>query len=284
MKKHYQILILFCLILMSGCQQNHYEKEISEETLLSQSITLDENKEKEELTHTEEKIENEATSEDTEELIDIDTEDNVVYLTFDDGPNLATSTILEVLQEYDAEATFFLMEPLMREYPQLVQNILDENHAIGLHGVTHNKDKFYESEQSALNEMLQGQETLKDLTGVHTNLIRTPYGSIPYLTESYRELFQENNFKIWDWNVDSSDWSLTGQQYVDSVINQIEKLDQANITPIILLHDTAETAEHLPTLLTYLKNNHFTMKKLTDQLKPYQFSCHERCYRLNSGQ
>ncbi|MGM0838969.1 MAG: polysaccharide deacetylase family protein [Bacillota bacterium] len=208
--------------------------------------------------------------------------ENTVYLTFDDGPTLATTDILDTLHQFNAKATFFMLEPSMRELPEVVDKIAEEGHAVGFHGVTHNKYHFYKSEQSALEEMTTAQETLQSITGIQSNLIRTPYGSIPYLTESYREVLDSNGFKLWDWNVDSSDWSLSSDEYVDTVISQIEELVNAGVAPIILMHDKRNTADHLSILLTYLSEHGFQTKKIDENLQPYNFNCYQRCHRVST--
>ncbi|WP_066188857.1 polysaccharide deacetylase family protein [Gracilibacillus timonensis] len=208
-------------------------------------------------------------------------EEKTIYLTFDDGPSSATTDILAALSEFDAEATFFMLEPAMREFPGAIDEIVEEDHAVGLHGVTHDIHHFYKSEQSALEEMMTAQKTLQQMTGVQSSLIRTPYGSVPYLTESYRNVLDNEGFKVWDWNVDSDDWSLPGNQYVNAVIEQIEELFNAGETPIILLHDTQNTADHLPKLLTYLSEHAFQTKKIEEKIEPYHFNCYDRCYQLS---
>ncbi|WP_099159073.1 polysaccharide deacetylase family protein [Virgibacillus ndiopensis] len=205
-----------------------------------------------------------------------------VYLTFDDGPTSATTDILDTLNHFNAKATFFMLEPSMRELPEVVNKIAEEGHAVGLHGVTHNLYKFYKTEQSALEEMTTAQQALQSITGIQSNLIRTPYGSVPYLTESYREVLDSNGFKLWDWNVDSSDWSLSNDEYVDTVIGQIEELVNAGVAPIILMHDRANTADHLSTLLTYLSDHGFQTKRIEESTQPYNFNCYQRCHRLSS--
>jgi peptidoglycan-N-acetylglucosamine deacetylase len=217
----------------------------------------------------------------TELLVSPDIE-KTVYLTFDDGPTAATTDILDTLHQFNAKATFFMLEPSMRELPEVVDNIVADGHAVGLHGVTHNKYKFYKSEQSALEEMTTAQETLLGITGIQSNLVRTPYGSVPYLTESYRDILGSNGFKLWDWNVDSSDWSLSNDQYVDTVIKQITELDNAGVTPIILMHDKPNTANHLSILLTYLSEHGFQTKKIVEDTEPYNFNCYDRCHQLST--
>lgn len=207
-----------------------------------------------------------------------------VYLTFDDGPTSATTDILDTLHQFNAKATFFMLEPSMRESPEVVDKIVEQGHAVGLHGVTHDLNHFYKSEQSALKEITTAQETLQQITGVRSNLIRTPYGSVPYLTKSYREVLDSNGFKLWDWNVDSRDWSLSSDQYLDTVIGQIEELVNAGVKPIILMHDKQNTAEHLSILLTYLSEHGFQTKKIEENTQPYNFNCYQRCHRISTQQ
>ncbi|BBI34063.1 polysaccharide deacetylase family protein [Cohnella abietis] len=218
---------------------------------------------------------------DKQQLIDIDnTDEKTIYLTFDDGPSSATNDILDTLKHYHAKATFFMLEPHMKQFPDIVKRIVEEGHSVGLHGVTHNKKLFYKSEQSALDEMNKGQEALEKLTGIKSTLIRTPYGSVPYLLESYRKELDNEGFKLWDWNVDSSDWSLGSKAYINVTIKQIEKLHKGNVTPIVLMHDKNETAKHLSTLLEHLTKNGFLFKKIEEYNKPYSFNCYDRCYRM----
>ncbi|AST96817.1 polysaccharide deacetylase [Niallia circulans] len=206
--------------------------------------------------------------------------EKVVYLTFDDGPNSATTEILDILDQFNAKATFFMLEPEMRKSPEIVKRIIRDGHSAGLHGVTHDKDQFYQSEQAALQEMVKTQETLHDISGVKSDLIRTPYGSIPYLTDSFREVFDQHGFKLWDWNVDSEDWNLSTEASLDSVISQIEKIENNGQSPIIVLHDKTETAKQLPNLLTYLLEKGYKPEKIDNDVEPYSFNCNDRCYSL----
>ncbi|SFL33180.1 Peptidoglycan/xylan/chitin deacetylase, PgdA/CDA1 family [Gracilibacillus orientalis] len=260
MKKISIIIYFAFLIIISACQ--------SEE--VTYQIELKEN--------------NEIISSAGKQQLNSEDTGKGVYLTFDDGPTSVTKNILDTLSQFNAKATFFMLEPAMRKYPDVVKRIAEDGHGLGIHGVTHDVNQFYTSEQSALEEMITAQETLQDITDVRSKLIRTPYGSIPYLTESYREVLDSNGFHLWDWNVDSSDWSLSGDKYIDSIVNQIENLASAEETSIVLMHDQEETANHLSLLLTYLSENGFQTKKIGENIEPYNFSCYDRCHSLNSSQ
>ena len=193
------------------------------------------------------------------------------YLTFDDGPNKHTETILQILKEYEAKATFFMLDGNMKQYESTVQKMSAEGHALACHGVTHDKNKFYRSPASAVDEMTTCLSTIKAITNVDSNMIRVPYGSVPYMKANYRKAMDEAGYLMWDWNVDSLDWKfLNGPKTANYTIEQIKK--QANGTaPIILMHDKATTAEALPAILDYLQNNGYELKVMTNTLQPYNF-------------
>lgn len=198
-------------------------------------------------------------------------EQKIIYLTFDDGPSAFTSQILETLKTYNMKATFFMLEPNMRTYQEELHAIINNGHTPALHGVTHNVSKIYRSEKTVVDEMAKAQATLMKITGTGTTLIRTPYGSAPYMKPSYKKAVKAAGFQLWDWTVDSEDWKYTNGEYVNRTINQIEHFRYKDRPIVILLHDRKSTAEYLPKLLTYLKKNGYTPALLNDQLTAFHF-------------
>ena len=66
------------------------------------------------------------------------TRDNVVALTFDDGPCLETTPpILDALRAHHARATFFVLGESVQQHPELLRRIVAEGHTVGLHGFRH---------------------------------------------------------------------------------------------------------------------------------------------------
>lgn len=194
----------------------------------------------------------------------------VAYLTIDDGPTEVEHELLDLLASYNAKATFFMLEPNMKKYPDAVKRIVAEGHVPALHGVTHNAKKFYRSKETVLNEMNQAQKTLEKITGYRTTLIRTPYGSSPKMTPEYKRAVKENGYQMWDWNVDSRDWKYRDVSFVAYSIQQIEKLAKKGEDPIILIHSKRSTVEHLPKLLDYLVEQGYSFEVLDASLEPYQ--------------
>ncbi|MGI6144931.1 MAG: polysaccharide deacetylase [Clostridia bacterium] len=197
-------------------------------------------------------------------------EEKIVYLTFDDGPTDSLTNILDILAEYDVQATFFMLEPLMSCHVNTLSRMKDEGHAFGLHGVSHDRNLFYASEESVLWEMKTAQAKLLEIIGLNTVLIRVPYGSNPGMTPAYKEAVKAAGFKMWDWNVDSKDWLYRDERFVDYTIMQIEALEKKKTAPVILLHDRKETVAFLPQLLEYLRSNNYLFKVLTAEMEPVQ--------------
>lgn len=192
----------------------------------------------------------------------------MAYLTFDDGPNQATKLILDVLARYKVVGTFFLLEPQIRQFKKITRRILNEGHSVGLHGVTHNAKLFYASSRSVIREMNKTRKTLKSVTGTDSTLIRTPYGSVPYMKRSYFKDVKRAGYKLWDWNLDSLDWKYRDNRFVSLVKRKIKMMDKQGFTPVILLHDRFETAQRLPKIIDFLIRHGYSLKRLESSLKP----------------
>lgn len=198
----------------------------------------------------------------------------IIYLTFDDGPTAHTGQLLDILDQYHAKGTFFMLGPEMKQFSKATKRIVADGHGLGLHGVTHVPSKFYQSAYSGLKEMQQANVTLNKVAGVKTSLVRTPYGSKPYLKSSYRNvLLAQGGFHLWDWNVDSEDWKYKKdhQKVYNSVMKQIHTVQKSGTTPVVLMHDQEATLKVLPQLLKTLKAEGYQFKVLTKKVQPVNF-------------
>ena len=196
--------------------------------------------------------------------------DKTVYLTFDDGPSAFTTRLLDVLKSADVKATFFMLSPRMNEFKQAVKRAEKEGHALGLHGVTHNNRLFYQTPTSPLKEMQEARDTLQDITGYKTALVRTPYGSKPSLTPSQIRNLEKDGFVYWDWTIDSMDWKYRTSKYVTAVLEQLENMEQSSSgrPNVILMHDLPATVNALPVLINKLKEKGYSFGVLEDTMVP----------------
>lgn len=195
----------------------------------------------------------------------------IVYLTFDDGPHpTASIDILKLLEKYEAKATYFMLEPHMKQHPDIVKTISEKGHALGVHGVTHDVSKVYKSPENFVKEMNQAIDFIEEHAGIHTPLVRAPYGSKPHMTPPFIEASNKNEFILWDWNVDSKDWKLTMGEFVNHTIQQITHLE--GIEPlVVLLHEKTTTAAHLEELLQFFQDGGYIMKAIDESIIPLQF-------------
>lgn len=138
----------------------------------------------------------------------------VIYLTFDDGPGAYTRQLLDVLEKYNAKATFFVVGSSRRQDAgDLLRAIVAGGHGIGIHTMTHDYGEIYASEEAYLKDLHGMQELIRQETGVTTTIMRFPGGSSNTISKKYcsgimSKLVRrvtELGFQYFDWNVDSDD-------------------------------------------------------------------------------
>ena len=164
----------------------------------------------------------------------------IIYLTFDDGPGPHTPRLLDVLDAYGVQATFFVVD---NEYSDMLKDITDRGHSIGIHCVTHDYETIYESPKAYFADLFRMQDIIYEKTGVKTTLLRFPGGSsntvsrklYPGLMTILTEAVQDAGFQYFDWNVDSGDaaGAKKTRQISREVINGVSKNDVS----IVLQHD-----------------------------------------------
>jgi peptidoglycan/xylan/chitin deacetylase (PgdA/CDA1 family) len=157
------------------------------------------------------------------------TEEKVVALTFDDGPHPRnTPAILDLLAEYDAKATFFVIGKNMELYGEAAKRAALEGHELGNHTYGHPALAKLTS-RGLLEEILKNEELISRVSGQQTTLFRPPEG---YCTGEVRRVATENGFSVILWSIDTRDWAGVA---TDRIVDTVMK----NTVPgsIILFHD-----------------------------------------------
>ncbi len=186
----------------------------------------------------------------------------VVYLTFDDGPNESTNQILDILKKERVSSTFFIVGSMVNEKNEnILKRIVEEGHYLGSHSMTHNYQLLYKN-KTYVHEMLKVQKIIQDVAGVESTLVRSPYGSYPGLIKEMRDDAVKNQLKIWDWTIDSLDWSLMGEP--EKILANIKEQTKKDIE-VILLHDRKTTAEVLPKIIQFLRSQGYVFKSYNEQ-------------------
>lgn len=199
--------------------------------------------------------------------LDSDKEEKIIYITFDDGPGgKVTREILDILKENNVPSTFFLIGNQIKGQETILKRMKDEGHSIGLHSMTHNRNKLYSSNDNFLKEMLDSQNAIKEAIGEAPTILRFPFGcnnNSYKLKSSLVDLLHQNNLKIFDWNVDSTD----GANHTAPASTFIKKSKSDKSTIILLMHcgfQNKNSAKALPEIIKYYKDNGYTFKAITE--------------------
>ncbi|OEF96282.1 polysaccharide deacetylase family protein [Desulfuribacillus alkaliarsenatis] len=155
--------------------------------------------------------------------------DDKIALTFDDGPDPRfTPLILDVLKQYNARATFFVMGSRAVAYPDIIRRMENEGHVIGNHTYWHPNLVRHEVERTRW-EVLETEKVLNDILGYRPRLFRAPYGALN--TDVVQELARQD-FSVVGWSVDSLDWR---QLPADEIARNV--LGNVHPGAIVLFHD-----------------------------------------------
>ncbi|SRR5260221_98682 len=161
-------------------------------------------------------------------------------LTFDDGPNpAATPKLLDLLDKYEAKATFFMIGRFVRECPALTREIAARGNLIGNHTQTH-PNLFWLSPDGIRNELRQCQDALQDTLGAPAKYFRPPFGfRNPWVVSAARELGMQT--VMWtllpgDWREKPLEW-LT--QRMQPIANNAQIPGKGKTGDVLCLHDGA---------------------------------------------
>ena len=193
--------------------------------------------------------------------------EKVAYITIDDGPSKYTNDILDILEKNDVKATFFMIDGNMKKHQEEVNRIVSEGHGAGFHSVSHDKDKIYESPDVTVGEFDTCNNTLNEITGSSSKLIRLPYGSKPYMPEGSYDKLLESGYLIWDWNVDTLDWKATTDQIVSNVLYYGRQHDEL----VLLIHEKEQTVEALDNIIMVLKERGYKILPISEKIDEKNF-------------
>lgn len=204
--------------------------------------------------------------------------EKVVYLTFDDGPSLNTKKIIDILERYQAKATFFVTG-CNQSYNYLIKEAHQKGHTIALHTYSHDYKTIYSSEDAYFNDLEKVGQMVKNQIGFVPHYIRFPGGSSNTISRRYcngimstlSKKVIEKGYQYYDWNADSTDAS--GNHVPVSKLISNATLSKSN-NIMILCHDTSAkdtTVEALPSIIEHYKNLGYSFKGIDDNtFTPHQ--------------
>lgn len=158
--------------------------------------------------------------------------------------NEDTQELIDILDQYNVKATFFVVGDWVEKYPESVKALSDAGHEVMSHSNHH--DHFNTlSAQEIIDDLNACNDKIEAVTGVRPTLFRPPYGEYDdHVISTVRGM----GIQPIQWDVDSLDW----KDYDAATITQrvTEKVGPGSI---VLFHNAAlHTPEALPGILEYL--------------------------------
>lgn len=172
-------------------------------------------------------------------------DDKVVALSFDAAwGNEDTQQLIDILNKYKINTTFFVVGDWVDKYPESVKALADNGNEVMNHSLNHAHFSSLSSDE-IVADITACNEKIAAITGVTPTLFRCPYGEYD---DHVVNAVTGMGMTAVQWNIDSLDWKGISAE-------EIQKRVLKNIEPgsIILFHNAAEnTPEALPGIIESL--------------------------------
>lgn len=196
-------------------------------------------------------------------LWEVKGKDRGIYLTFDDGPTPeVTPYVLDLLDSYQAKATFFCIGKNITAHPNIYKDILNRGHRVGNHTFNHLNAKMSDPEDY-MEDVRRTEAVMQELREAPLQelprLFRPPYGR---MTSTHSKALLQENYQIVMWSLLSADFDpdLDTQKS----LKKLKKYSREG--SIVVFHDSLKAYENLkallPEYLRYLKTKGKEIKRL----------------------
>ena len=187
----------------------------------------------------------------------VDTENKQVAISFDAAWGAdKTQGIMDILKDYNAGGTFFLVGFWTDKYADMVKKIDENGFEIGTHSNTH-PDMTKLSKEQQKQELETSIKLITDITHKDVKLFRPPFGAY---NNSLIETATELNLKTIQWDVDTLDWKgISGEEICQRVLERVRN------GSIILCHNNSDhILEALPLVLDRLQKQGYKITSVGD--------------------
>lgn len=249
------------LYLQIHDQINHYV-QLSDKQQEEWEVALQEEKDRilAEKREKEKREQEKAAAKQQQEQATNDPNGKYIALTFDDGPSAeVTPRVLDILKQYDAKATFFMLGSQLDYHPEIAKLVADAGHEIGNHTEQH-QDLTTLGPDGIRQEIKSTSDKINSITGSRPYLVRPPYGAY---NENLRNDATNQGNSIILWSIDSLDWQTRNADAINREVQQ-------QLTPgsIVLMHDIhPTTADALPELMETLHQKGYQFVTVSQLLK-----------------
>lgn len=188
----------------------------------------------------------------------------ILYLTFDDGPSpVWTPQIVELLDRYDAQATFFVVGVHVRRAPAALRPVAEAGHTIANHTLSH-KSLAGRSQEAFAQELLAAEELVRAAVGdllpddFRFAYLRPPGGGVDANTGPFAAGL---GYRVVGWDIDPKDWRRPGADAISSHVIQ-----RAFPGAIVVLHDgggaSQQTVAAVEAILEELSGQGYVFRSL----------------------
>ncbi|KAK5653478.1 hypothetical protein OQA88_8964 [Cercophora sp. LCS_1] len=176
-----------------------------------------------------------------------------IAITFDDGPYLYTSKLLDILAKYEAKTTFFVNgrnwgNSRDAPYPAILRRMIADGHQIGSHTDNHLDLNAIDSARRR-QQMAGVEELTRDLFGYFPTYMRPPFGRCNAACQADMASL---GYHVIMWNIDTLDYDNNTPETIQNSLDVFDQEVAANATGkyISLEHDVHRTtvdvlAEHV---------------------------------------
>ncbi|KAL4963290.1 chitin deacetylase [Aspergillus stella-maris] len=158
---------------------------------------------------------------------------NTIALTFDDGPSQYTPQLLDILSQYGARATFFVLGDAAASNPGILTRIRNEGHQVASHTYTHPSLASL-GDAGIRSEMTQLDNVIRPALGVVPSYMRPPYlETSPAMLQTMANM----NYRVISASIDTKDYENQDANAIINVAyaNFVNQLDGGG--SIVLAHD-----------------------------------------------
>ena len=176
----------------------------------------------------------------------------VVYLTFDDGPiPEVTPWVLRILKDENIRATFFCVGENVVKYPEIYQQILDDDHSVGNH--THNHCQGFRKTNQDFFSNIEKASGFID-----SDLFRPPHGWMK--RSQYQHLKKQFRIIMWDLISCDYDASIKPERVLRNVTNFVRP------GSILTFHDSIKAKQNLekalPPAIRFMKEQGYRFEAI----------------------
>lgn len=176
----------------------------------------------------------------------------VVYLTFDDGPiSEVTPWVLDLLDEHDVKATFFMVGDNVRRHPELLADIKRRGHSYGNHTM-HHLQGLHCSQSTYLHDIAEADRL------IGSTLFRPPHGLL--WPGQSKAVSQHYRIVMHDLITRDYDKSLSPER----VLSNVKRYTRNG--SIIVFHDSLKSQKNLmyalPRAIQWLKEQGYEFRTI----------------------